>query len=177
MGFEETDLLTEKARTEWEKWLEKSEYAPVVNIENHDTIGMLAIDQSGNLAGACTTSGMAYKIHGRVGDSPIIGAGLFVDQEVGAACATGVGEAVIRTAGSAMVVELMRNGKTPEEACKEVVNRIISKHDSVDNLQVGFIALNKYGEYGCYSVYEGFNIALKDSDNSGMVDAGFDRKW
>ena len=100
-----------------------------------------------------------------------------MDHEVGAACATGVGEAVIRTAGSAMVVELMRNGKTPEEACKEVVNRIISKHDSVDNLQVGFIALNKYGEYGCYSVYEGFNIALKDSDNSGMVDAGFDRKW
>lgn len=176
-GFTKTNLLTDKAKEAWEEWKVNANYQPVINSENHDTIGMLAIDEKGNLAGACTTSGMAYKLHGRVGDSPIIGAGLFVDQEVGAACATGVGEAVVRTAGSAMVVELMRNGKTPEEACKEVVNRIILKHKNLENLQVGFIALNKYGEYGCYSVYEGFNIALKDQDNEGMVDAGFDRKW
>lgn len=176
-GFKKTNLLTEKAKEKWQEWLVESEYKPVINRENHDTIGMLALDSEGRLSGACTTSGMAYKMHGRVGDSPIIGAGLFVDQEVGAACATGVGEAVIRVAGSAMIVELMRNGMSPEEACKEVVNRIVSKHQSVENLQVGFIALNKYGEYGCYSVYEGFNIALTDQNNEKLVDAAFENKW
>lgn len=175
-GFTKTNLLTEKAKQQWEEWKKKSAYQPVINSENHDTIGMLAIDMDGNLAGACTTSGMAYKIHGRVGDSPIIGAGLFVDQDAGAACATGVGEAVIKVAGSAMIVELMRNGMSPEKACKEVVNRIILKHDSLENLQVGFIALNKFGEYGCYSIYEGFNIALTDSKNNTLVDAGFEKK-
>ena len=176
-GFEKTNLLTDKAKEAWEEWKVKSEYEPEINRENHDTIGMLAIDESGNLAGACTTSGMAYKIHGRVGDSPIIGAGLFVDQEVGAACATGVGEAVIRVAGSAMVVELMRNGKSPQEACKEVVNRIVSKHESIENLQVGFIALNKNGEHGCYSVYKGFNMALTDSNNEKLVDSEYENEW
>lgn len=176
-GFKKINLLTDKAKKKWEEWLVDSEYKPVVNRENHDTIGMLAIDAEGQLAGACTTSGMAYKIHGRVGDSPIIGAGLFVDQEVGAACATGVGEAVIKVAGSAMIVELMRNGMSPKDACKEVVNRIVSKHDNIENLQVGFIALNKFGEHGCYSVYEGFNIALTDSKNKTMLDADFENKW
>lgn len=176
-GFEKTDLLTPKAKELWEEWKEESKYEPVINSENHDTIGMLALDENGNLAGACTTSGMAYKLHGRIGDSPIIGAGLFVDQEVGAACATGVGEAVIRTAGSAMVVELMRNGKSPEDACKEVVDRILKKHDNVENLQVGFVALDKNGQYGCYSVYEGFNIARTDKENDDMVDANFVHKW
>jgi N4-(beta-N-acetylglucosaminyl)-L-asparaginase len=176
-GFKETNLLTPKAEEAWKKWMEESQYTPIINSENHDTIGMLALDEEGNLSGACTTSGMAYKIHGRVGDSPIIGAGLFVDNEVGAACATGVGEAVIRAAGSAMVVELMRQGKTPNEACEEVVDRIIRKHDSIENLQVGFVALNKNGEHGCHSVYEGFNIALRDKNNEKMVDANFEKKW
>jgi N4-(beta-N-acetylglucosaminyl)-L-asparaginase len=120
---------------------------------------------------------MAYKLHGRVGDSPIIGAGLFVDNEVGAACATGVGEAVIRTAGSAIVVELMRQGKSPQEACEEAVNRIIAKHKDVANLQVGFIALDKNGAYGCHSVYAGFNIALRDNNNETMVDAQYEKEW
>lgn len=176
-GFEKTNLLTSKAKEEWEKWLKTSKYETIINRENHDTIGMLALDEAGNLSGACTTSGMAYKMHGRVGDSPIIGAGLYVDNEVGAACATGVGEAVIRVAGSAMIVELMRNGKSPQEACEEMVNRIISKHENIDGLQVGFIALNKNGEYGCHSVYEGFNAALKTSTQDEMVDAGFEKKW
>ena len=176
-GFEKTDLLTEKAKEAWEKWLEESEYQPVINSENHDTIGMLAIDEEGNLSGACTTSGMAYKLHGRVGDSPIIGAGLFVDNEVGAACATGVGEAVIRTAGSAIVVELMRSGKTPQEACEEAVARIIAKHDNLENLQVGFIALDKNGNYGCHSVYAGFNIAVKTNEMDEMVDAEYEKEW
>lgn len=138
---------------------------------------MLALDKEGNLAGACTTSGMAYKIHGRVGDSPIIGAGLFVDNEVGAACATGVGEAVIRVAGSAMIVELMRQGKTPQEACEEMVNRIISKHKNIDGLQVGFIALNKRGEYGAHSVYAGFNMAIKSNQNDDLIDASYENEW
>ncbi|OIQ24343.1 MAG: glycosylasparaginase [Crocinitomix sp. MedPE-SWsnd] len=176
-GFEKKNLLTTESTKQWKEWLEKSEYEPIINIENHDTIGMLALDEDGNLAGACTTSGMAYKLHGRVGDSPIIGAGLFVDNEVGAACATGVGEAVIRVAGSAMVVELMRNGKSPSEACKEVVNRIISKHENVDGLQVGFLALNKNGEHGSHSVYQGFNVAVAASETNELVDASFDKEW
>ncbi len=176
-GFKKTNLLTDKAKEAWQNWLNESEYEPVINSENHDTIGMLALDAEGNLAGACTTSGMAYKLHGRVGDSPIIGAGLFVDNEVGAACATGVGEAVIRTAGSAIVVELMRQGKSPQEACEEAVNRIIAKHKDLSNLQVGFIALDKNGAYGCHSVYAGFNIALRDNNNETMVDAQYEKEW
>ncbi len=176
-GFKETNLLTDKAKEAWQSWLKDSEYKPIINSENHDTIGMLALDEAGNLAGACTTSGMAYKLHGRIGDSPIIGAGLFVDNEVGAACATGVGEAVIRTAGSAIVVELMRQGKSPQEACEEAVKRITDKHENIENLQVGYIALNKNGEYGCHSVYAGFNIALKDKDNDKMVDAKYNNEW
>jgi N4-(beta-N-acetylglucosaminyl)-L-asparaginase len=113
-GFKERDLLTEDSKKAWLKWKEESKYKPVVNVENHDTIGLLALDAHGNLSGSCTTSGMAYKMHGRVGDSPLIGAGLFVDNEVGAACATGMGEAIIRVAGSAIVVELMRKGRSPD---------------------------------------------------------------
>lgn len=176
-GFELKNLMTEESTKQYKEWLETSQYKPIINIENHDTIGMLAIDEAGNLSGACTTSGMSYKLHGRVGDSPIIGAGLFVDNEVGAACASGVGEAVIRVAGSAMVVELMRHGKTPQEACKEVVDRIMKKHENVEGLQVGFIALNKNGEYGCHSVYQGFNIAVKTNDKDEMVDAAYEKTW
>lgn len=176
-GFVETELLTEKSKEAWQNWLKESKYQPVINSENHDTIGQLSLDAHGNLAGACTTSGMAYKLHGRVGDSPIIGAGLFVDNEVGAACATGVGEAIVRIAGSAIVVELMRQGKSPNEACKEAVDRIISKHKDMTNMQVGFIALNKFGETGGYSVYAGFNYAKTTKDMHEMVDAPFDRPW
>lgn len=176
-GFKTTNLLTPKAKKVWEKWKIESKYKPVINIENHDTIGMLAIDEKGNLSGACTTSGMAFKMHGRVGDSPIIGAGLFVDNEVGAACATGMGEAVIRIAGTAIVVELMRNGRSPEEACKEAVYRVIAKHKDLTNLQVGFLALNKNGEYGGFSVYKGFNYAVHTKADNKLIDAKYDRDW
>ncbi|MCK4561976.1 MAG: N(4)-(beta-N-acetylglucosaminyl)-L-asparaginase [Flavobacteriaceae bacterium] len=175
-GFIATNLLTEKSKEDWELWMKKSNYQPVINSENHDTIGMLALDENGNLSGACTTSGMAYKLHGRVGDSPIIGAGLFVDNEVGAACATGVGEAVIRIAGSAIVVELMRNGMSPNDACKEAVDRIIKKHKDLTNLQVGFLALNKNGEAGAYSVYSGFDYAVHTKSQNILVNAKFDRE-
>jgi len=117
---------------------------------------MLAIDKNGDISGACTTSGMAYKIGGRVGDSPIIGAGLFVDNKIGAATATGVGEEVVRTVGSFLIVELMRQGKTPQEACEEGVKRIIAQNKDQPDFQIGFIALNKKGETGSYCIHPGF---------------------
>ncbi|NNC61671.1 MAG: N(4)-(beta-N-acetylglucosaminyl)-L-asparaginase [Eudoraea sp.] len=157
MGFEEDDLLTEKSKLEWLEWKKTSQYEPVINIENHDTIGMLAIDSNGDIAGACTTSGMAYKMAGRVGDSPIIGAGLFVDNEIGGATATGMGEEVVRTVGSFLIVELMRQGKTPQQACEEGVKRIIAKKENYKNIQIGFIAINKAGETGAYCIHPGFS--------------------
>lgn len=163
-GFKKENLLVEASEREWKTWLKKSEYKPIVNIENHDTIGMIALDTSGNLSGSCTTSGMAFKMHGRVGDSPIIGAGLFVDNEVGAAVATGHGEEVIRIAGTHLIVELMRMGKTPEEACREAVERIhrnfIKRNKSTMDTQVGFLALNNNGEFGAFSLRKGFSFAV-----------------
>lgn len=164
MGFEKTDLLTEKSRQDWLEWKKTSNYKPVINIENHDTIGMLAIDKNGDIAGACTTSGMAYKIAGRVGDSPIIGAGLFVDNEVGGATATGVGEEVVRTVGSFLIVELMRQGKSPQEACEEGVKRIITKNKDKPDFQIGFIAVNKKGETGGYCIHPGFTYRTYSED-------------
>lgn len=177
-GFEKKNLLTPEAEETWLKWKESEDLKkPEINSENHDTIGLLAMDKDGNLSGACTTSGWAYKLPGRVGDSPIIGAGLFVDNEIGAACATGMGEAVIRIAGSHTVVELMRYGHSPEEACKLAVERIQKKHKDITGLQVGFIAMNKNGDVGGYSVYAGFNYALKDNSNDKMVEAQYDLEW
>lgn len=176
-GFKKTNLLTEASKEAWLEWKKTSKYNTPVNIENHDTISMLAIDQDGNISGACTTSGMAYKMHGRVGDSPIIGASLFVDNEVGAACATGVGEMVIRVVGSHLVVELMRQGHSPQAACKMAVERIIAKHKSIEGMQVGFLALNKKGEVGAYAIYNGFNYALRTKDKEALIDSEFTRKW
>lgn len=179
-GFEKEDLLTEKSKKAYEEWLVNSNYKPTINIENHDTISMLALDENGNLSGACTTSGAAWKMYGRVGDSPIIGAGLFLDNEVGAAAATGMGEAMIKTAGSAMVVELMRQGKSPEEACKEVVERIYKIYQNspdVEWLQVGFIALNKQGAYGSYCLRPGFNYAVQTKSlKNQLIDAEYKMK-
>lgn len=179
-GFKKENLLTEKSKKEWEEWLKTSEYKPVVNIENHDTIGMLALDASGNLSGACTTSGMAYKMHGRVGDSPIIGAGLFVDNEVGAATSTGDGEEVIRTVGSHLVVELMRQGNSPQEACEEAVRRIVKQAKkrgrAVNEMQVGFLALNKNGETGAYCIQKGFTYAVFDQSGNNLKDANYEIK-
>jgi N4-(beta-N-acetylglucosaminyl)-L-asparaginase len=176
-GFPRKEYLSEDSKAElqqrYQEWLKTSEYKPLINIENHDTIGMIALDSKGNLSGACTTSGLAWKMHGRVGDSPIIGAGLFVDNEVGAATATGVGEMVIRIAGSHTIVELMRQGFTPMEACKQAVERIIKKHKDLADRQVGFLAINKAGEYGAYAIYKGFNYAITTKSRNEMADAEF----
>ena len=178
-GFSKVDYKVPlpQVQKDYEQWLIKSEYKTGVNVENHDTIGMLALDASGRMAGACTTSGMAYKVRGRVGDSPIIGAGLFIDGDVGGATATGVGEAMIRTAGASAVVESMRRGASPEEACYDIVQRILKKHPGVEGMQVGFLAMNVQGEYGGYSVYNGFNYALRTEDRNEMVDAKYMRTW
>ncbi|GMN06034.1 N(4)-(beta-N-acetylglucosaminyl)-L-asparaginase [Croceitalea sp. MTPC5] len=156
-GFKKVNLLTEKSKQEWLEWKKTANYETPINIENHDTIGMLAIDKNGDISGGCTTSGMAYKLAGRVGDSPIIGAGLFVDNAVGGATATGVGEEVVRTVGSFLIVELMRQGKSPQEACEEGVRRIIEKNKNRKDFQIGFIAMNKNGETGGYCIHSGFS--------------------
>ncbi len=160
-GFKKENLLTPGSEKAWKEWLKKAEYKPVANIENHDTIGMLALDAHQNLSGACTTSGMAYKMRGRVGDSPIIGAGLFVDNEIGAATSTGVGEEVIRICGSHLVVELMRQGNSPQEACEKAVMRIVKNQPQKSKeMQVGFLAVNKAGEHGAFALQKGFTYAL-----------------
>ncbi|MCK3685205.1 N(4)-(beta-N-acetylglucosaminyl)-L-asparaginase [Maribellus sp. YY47] len=176
-GFKKEKLLTPKRKEEWKKWKkEQNEFSNKINIENvtednHDTIGMLAIDKDGRLSGACTTSGMGYKMPGRVGDSPIIGAGIFVDGEIGGAVATGSGELVMKTVGTFLVVELMRNGMSPAEACEEAVKRIARKIPDYENHQIGYIALNKDGEYGSFCIQPGFNFAVKTATKTGMEDA------
>ena len=155
-GYKQTDLLTEQSKKDWKKWLESEEYKPIINIENHDTIGMLCLDKNNNISGACTTSGLAYKMRGRVGDSPIIGSGLFIDNKVGGAVATGLGEEVVKTVGSFLVVELMRQGKSPQEACETAVKRIVSSNSQENKFQVAYIAMNKNGDVGSYSIEPGF---------------------
>ena len=177
-GFKKENLLTEISEKEWREWLKTSDYHPVINIENHDTIGMIALDANGNLSGSCTTSGMAWKMHGRVGDSPIIGAGLYVDNEVGAAVATGHGEEVIRVVGSHLVVELMRQGKEPAAACKEAVSLIYKKFQirkrDIKDTQIGFLALDKKGNYGSFCLRKGFNFAVYENKKGNRIeDAGF----
>ncbi|MEO5643611.1 MAG: N(4)-(beta-N-acetylglucosaminyl)-L-asparaginase, partial [Bacteroidia bacterium] len=154
------NVLTDVTKKAWEEWLKEKNYKPIINIENHDTIGLLAMDVNGFIAGVCTTSGLAWKMHGRVGDSPVIGAGLFVDSEIGAATCTGLGETVLRTLASHVAVEVMRNGGTPQEACEEAINRIVKKHSNYKDFQVGIIAINKQGEHGAYGLQKGFNYAL-----------------
>ncbi len=158
-GFAKKDLFTAESRKQFKEWRINSEYKPQINIEQHDTIGLLAMNRDGNLSGACSTSGVAYKMRGRVGDSPIIGSGLYVDNEYGCATATGLGELVMESCSSFLAVELMRQGMSPMEACKECVQRIIKKKGALD-AQVGILALNKSGEFGAYSIQKGFTYVL-----------------
>lgn len=162
-GFKKQNLLTAESEAEWRRWMKDARYTPVVNIENHDTIGMLVRDETGRLSGACTTSGMAWKLHGRVGDSPLIGAGLYVDGQVGAATATGHGEEVIRIAGSHLVVELMRQGRSADEACREAVNRaqamFVRRGRDLRDTQIGFLAMRADGQAGAFALRSGFSYA------------------
>lgn len=181
-GFKKENLLTKSSEAAWREWLKTATYKPTVNIERHDTIGMLAIDTKGDLSGACTTSGLAYKMHGRVGDSPIIGAGLFVDNAIGGACATGLGELVMRTCGSFLAVELMRQGKSPQQACEEVINRIVkgpsvkdgkfvNGQGSLSDVQVGVLAVNRQGDVGAYSLQPGFSYTVSQGGRTDVRDA------
>lgn len=171
-GFPKKPLLTEQARAAWHEWVKTSDYHPQMNVErlgkpgdsrNHDTLGIVALDAHGSLAGACTTSGIAWKMHGRVADSAIIGAGLYVDNDVGAATASGVGEEMIRNAASFLVVELMRQGRTPTEACREAINRVVHKRPAASKtVQVCFLAINRQGEVGAFALHPGFVYAVHD---------------
>lgn len=187
-GFRrQPDKLSPSAEKAYKRWLKESKYKPVINIENmksdeqessptsptkfengdfnHDTMGTIALDAKNNLSGACTTSGMAFKMHGRVGDSPIIGAGLFVDNEIGAATSSGVGEEVIRICGTHLIIELMRFGYTPEKACEEAVRRIVKRDvEKAKTFQVGFIALSKKGEVGAFSVQKEFTYSVTNNE-------------
>jgi N4-(beta-N-acetylglucosaminyl)-L-asparaginase len=193
----EPQVLSDDAKKAYEEWLKKSEYKPIINIENtkpsgggmgsggsgpsapaklsngewnHDTIGMIAMDAAGNLSGSVTTSGMGFKMRGRLGDSPIIGAGLFVDNEVGAVTSTGQGEDVIRVCGSHTVVEFMRQGMSPEQACQATVEKIARiKKEMAKKIQVAFIAISKKGETGGYALQKGFSYALKSNSEERMV--------
>ncbi|CAG4991644.1 N(4)-(Beta-N-acetylglucosaminyl)-L-asparaginase [Dyadobacter sp. CECT 9275] len=192
-GFKlESGELSPDAAQSYKSWLKKAEYKPVINVElqqnkpkghgpfapsrledgsfNHDTMGTLALDANGDLSGMCTTSGMGFKMRGRVGDSPIIGGGLFVDNEIGAATSSGQGEEVIRVCGTHLVVEFMRNGLSPEEACKKAVERIVKRSpERAKTFQVGFLAINKQGEIGAYAVQKGFNYTVTGQDGKGKV--------
>ena len=183
-GFKlESKELSPDAEKAYQNWLKKSNYKPVINIEskkgngpfapsifddgtlNHDTMALVALDASNNMSGAVTTSGLAFKMHGRVGDSPIIGAGLFVDNEVGSAVSTGVGEETIRICGSHTVVELMRNGDSPETACRKAVERIVKRNPGkAKTMQVAFLALDKNGTYGAFAIQKGFTFWVKSNN-------------
>ncbi len=186
----ESAELSPDAKKAYEEWLKKSDYKPQINIENtqydhsnkqgngpfapsllnggienHDTMALVAIDAAGNMSGGVTTSGMAFKMHGRVGDSAIIGAGMFVDNEVGGAVSTGVGEETIRICGSHTVVEMMRNGDSPETACRKAVERVVRRNPAkAKEIQVAFLALDKNGNYGAYAIQKGFSFCVKSNN-------------
>lgn len=173
LGMKRSDYKNPAAEKEWKHWLKTSEYKPVINIENHDTIGLLAMDGEGRISGACTTSGLAYKMHGRVGDSPIIGAGLYIDNEIGGATCTGLGETVIRSCTSFLVVELMRQGASPQEACEEAIARLHKNNAFMkDEYQVGVLALRVDGEIGAFGLRKGFTYALAKEMKNEMGKAG-----
>ncbi len=158
-GFAARDLLTAESKAQWQLWRSKRPDGPL--LDNHDTIGMLVLGRRGHLAGACTTSGLAWKMPGRVGDSPLIGHGLFVDDDVGAAAATGVGEEVIRIAGSHTVVEMMRAGRSPQQACEAACRRIITtnlkRRGRKDVPADAFIAVDRRGRTGACAVHQGWH--------------------
>jgi len=163
--------MSQEARQAWEKWKSETGYKPVIDAANHDTIGMIGRSADGRFAGACSTSGTAFKYHGRVGDSPIIGSGLYVDPMIGAATATGLGEAVMKICGTHAIVEMMRQGFTPQQACIEAMKRITMRQKDLTGLQVAFLAINKSGDIGAFSLQKGFQYALAKDGRNDLIDA------
>ena len=170
-GFEEVDLLTNRARQAWLNWREnhseRDDWGPPEHMrrrgneggsrseaieQTHGTVNVLAVDSNGDVAGITSTSGMSYKVPGRIGDSPVIGAGLYVDNSVGAAGATGRGEDVIKSCASYYIVMRMREGRSPQDACQDAMQMIADRYAAVGiDYMPGekFVAINKEGEYGC----------------------------
>lgn len=160
VGFQPENLLTEKSKAAWEAWKRENQRNPYWSHESHDTIGLVALDISGNIAAGCSTSGIAYKLPGRVGDSPIIGSGLYADSEVGGAAATGLGEEIAKFCSSFLVVEFMRNGYDPQSACELVIKRILERRPQAKEVGIGLIALDKQGRFGAASIRPGFPYAV-----------------
>lgn len=163
-GFKECERVSSNQKTAWEEWKKKQSTS-----HGHDTIALLVLMADGNIAGGCSTSGLSYKLPGRVGDSPIIGSGLYVDNDIGAAGATGTGENILRFCGSFQVVEFMRQGLHPTEACVETIKRIMQKHPAGKDLQVNFVALNKKGEYGAAGTGGGFPFSVATPEFSKVI--------
>jgi L-asparaginase/N4-(beta-N-acetylglucosaminyl)-L-asparaginase len=164
-GFEEENLLTDKARKAWEN------HRTDGSQPSHDTIGMVALADDGRMAGACTTSGLAWKLPGRVGDSPLIGHGMYCDDQAGGAAATGVGEEVIKVCGSYQIVEFMRQGLEPQDAVRRVLQRILRRKRSGEVPQVGFVALRADGLVGFASTRLGFRAAVSRGGRHEVLDA------
>lgn len=183
-GFEPAELLTDKAAHAWEQWRGQHGRAGHMvkrNIEelgltdadiegSHDTIGVLALDQSGTLAGGCTTSGLRFKLPGRIGDSPIIGQGLYVEPGIGAAVCTGHGELVMGVCGSFLAVEALRRGAAPSDAAIEVIQRIAGSYKLSDEDQVGVIVLKSDGVWASASIRPGFRAAVRNAQEDALLD-------
>ncbi|MGV3771627.1 MAG: N(4)-(beta-N-acetylglucosaminyl)-L-asparaginase [Verrucomicrobiales bacterium] len=168
-GLANYEKISDREKQVLEKW-RKTKSKPAVRPEdNHDTIALLVLGPDGTIAGGCSTSGWGGKLPGRVGDSPIIGGGLYVDNDIGAAGATGLGENVMRYCGSFLVVELMRQGLTPQEACLETIRRIAKKDPKGFDLSINFIALNKNGEFGAAGTGQGFQYSVTYKDFSKVL--------
>jgi N4-(beta-N-acetylglucosaminyl)-L-asparaginase len=193
-GLTPVDLLTDNARERWEKWIldhPDSQYTddtfsfPAANHEErctiaaaqrlphnefHDTVGVLAIDQSGKLSGACSTSGLPFKVRGRVGDSPIIGHGLYVDPRRGGAVATGRGELVMGVCGSFLAVELMGRGVSPLDAAREVIQRVVDSYQLQEEDQVAVLAVHPSGQWSSAALRPGYRTAVRTSTRDELAD-------
>lgn len=170
-GFVEEELLTEESRKAWEEWQQKKGGgAPRKAESSHDTVGVVALDRGGKVAAATSTSGLAWKLPGRVGDSPIVGHGLYADSEVGGAVATGVGEEISRVCGSFAVVERMRQGAEPAVAISETLERVIRRNPDLRRTQLAMVALRRDGAVGAASILPGFQAAISRGTSHELID-------
>jgi N4-(beta-N-acetylglucosaminyl)-L-asparaginase len=168
-GFVSRDMLTEDSKLAWQRWQEKQKQGEPAE-KTHDTIALLGLGADGHLVGGCSTSGLAFKLPGRVGDSPIIGSGLYVDGNVGAAGATGVGENVLRYCASFLIVEFMRQGMNPTDACEAAIRRAAEGDQKPpQELSINFVAINKAGQVGAAGTDNDFRCAIVDAKQSLVV--------